>query len=194
MRRALVFTRTKHGADSRAARTAGIAAEAIHGNKSQNARQRALRRFATARPGAGRDRHRRARHRRRRHHARGQFRPAERAGDLRAPHRPHRARRRVRARRCRSATSTSGVPARHRAAHPLFDPRDRQAHRTRSASEPQAVKNGSGRSQGAGNHGQAITVRANRGSGNRGSGNRGSSNRGTGQERAGQRAPLAPQR
>jgi ATP-dependent RNA helicase RhlE len=45
--RALVFTRTKHGAD-RVARhldRAGVAADAIHGNKSQNARLRALARF-----------------------------------------------------------------------------------------------------------------------------------------------------
>ncbi len=44
---ALVFTRTKHGAD-RVAKDlvrAGIKAEAIHGNKSQNARQRALTNF-----------------------------------------------------------------------------------------------------------------------------------------------------
>ncbi len=44
---ALVFTRTKHGAD-RVAKDlvrAGIKAEAIHGNKSQNARQRALSNF-----------------------------------------------------------------------------------------------------------------------------------------------------
>ncbi len=42
--RTLVFTRTKHGADKVARRLnrAGIAAEAIHGNKSQNQRQRAL--------------------------------------------------------------------------------------------------------------------------------------------------------
>ncbi|WP_321330913.1 DEAD/DEAH box helicase [uncultured Bacteroides sp.] len=41
---ALVFTRTKHGADklSRTLKKTGITAEAIHGNKSQNARQRAL--------------------------------------------------------------------------------------------------------------------------------------------------------
>src|SRR5438094_919886 len=41
--RALVFTRTKHGADKlvRTLQRAGIRAEAIHGNKSQNARQRA---------------------------------------------------------------------------------------------------------------------------------------------------------
>jgi len=44
---ALVFTRTKHGADkvARALNQAGITAEAIHGNKSQNARQRALTNF-----------------------------------------------------------------------------------------------------------------------------------------------------
>jgi ATP-dependent RNA helicase RhlE len=44
---ALVFTRTKHGAD-RVAKDlvkAGISAEAIHGDKSQNARQRALANF-----------------------------------------------------------------------------------------------------------------------------------------------------
>ncbi len=43
----LVFTRTKHGAD-RVARTLmakGITAEAIHGNKSQNNRQKALKNF-----------------------------------------------------------------------------------------------------------------------------------------------------
>lgn len=45
--RVLVFTRTKHGADKvvKDLRKAGIAAEAIHGNKSQNARQRALNSF-----------------------------------------------------------------------------------------------------------------------------------------------------
>ncbi|MEZ5558067.1 MAG: DEAD/DEAH box helicase [Pseudomonadales bacterium] len=45
--RAIVFTRTKHGANKVAKQleTAGIGAEAIHGNKSQNARQRALQRF-----------------------------------------------------------------------------------------------------------------------------------------------------
>ena len=44
---ALVFTRTKHGADRLAKdlKKAGIEAEAIHGNKSQNARQRALANF-----------------------------------------------------------------------------------------------------------------------------------------------------
>ncbi|NJN41671.1 MAG: DEAD/DEAH box helicase [Flammeovirgaceae bacterium] len=44
---ALVFTRTKHGADrvAKDLNKAGISAEAIHGNKSQNARQRALKNF-----------------------------------------------------------------------------------------------------------------------------------------------------
>jgi ATP-dependent RNA helicase RhlE len=44
---ALVFTRTKHGADKvvKDLVKVGITAEAIHGNKSQNARQRALANF-----------------------------------------------------------------------------------------------------------------------------------------------------
>jgi ATP-dependent RNA helicase RhlE len=44
---ALVFTRTKHGADkvTKDLKQAGVEAEAIHGNKSQNARQRALSNF-----------------------------------------------------------------------------------------------------------------------------------------------------
>ena len=44
---ALVFARTKHGADKvvKDLLKAGIGAEAIHGNKSQNARQRALSNF-----------------------------------------------------------------------------------------------------------------------------------------------------
>ncbi|MCC8408750.1 DEAD/DEAH box helicase [Mucilaginibacter sp. UR6-1] len=44
---ALVFTRTKHGADKvvKDLNKVGITAEAIHGNKSQNARQRALNNF-----------------------------------------------------------------------------------------------------------------------------------------------------
>ncbi len=45
--RAIVFTRTKHGADKvvRALDKSGIRAEAIHGNKSQNNRERALANF-----------------------------------------------------------------------------------------------------------------------------------------------------
>jgi len=50
--RALVFTRTKHGADRVAKHLsrAGIQAEAIHGNKSQNARTRAISRFKSSAP------------------------------------------------------------------------------------------------------------------------------------------------
>jgi len=45
--RTLIFTRTKHGADklTRFLRRAGIDAEAIHGNKTQNARTRAMNAF-----------------------------------------------------------------------------------------------------------------------------------------------------
>lgn len=45
----LVFSRTKHGADNvaKALKKQGINAEAIHGDKSQNARQRALENFKT---------------------------------------------------------------------------------------------------------------------------------------------------
>jgi ATP-dependent RNA helicase RhlE len=51
MRRVLVFSRTKHGANRIAEHLekAGIYAEAIHGNKSQNARERALANFKTGR-------------------------------------------------------------------------------------------------------------------------------------------------
>jgi ATP-dependent RNA helicase RhlE len=47
MARTIVFTRTKHGADRvvRQLHTRGIRAESIHGNKSQNARERALANF-----------------------------------------------------------------------------------------------------------------------------------------------------
>jgi len=49
--RVLVFTRTKHGADKvvRVLAQAGLAAEAIHGNKSQNQRQRVLQSFRDGR-------------------------------------------------------------------------------------------------------------------------------------------------
>ncbi len=49
--RVLVFTRTKHGADKvvRGLQKDGIAAEAIHGNKSQNQRERVLKDFRDGR-------------------------------------------------------------------------------------------------------------------------------------------------
>ena len=51
IQRTLVFTRTKHGADKIAKDLikANIKADAIHGNKTQNARQRALQNFKTGR-------------------------------------------------------------------------------------------------------------------------------------------------
>lgn len=50
--RTLVFTRTKHGADKVAKHLtkAGIPADAMHGNKSQSQRQRALGRFKSPQP------------------------------------------------------------------------------------------------------------------------------------------------
>ena len=47
--RALIFTRTKHGADKvvKGLARAGITADAIHGNKSQNHRERVLAAFRT---------------------------------------------------------------------------------------------------------------------------------------------------
>ena len=52
MSRVIVFTRTKHGADKlhRDLDRAGIAAASIHGNKSQNQRERALAAFKSPRP------------------------------------------------------------------------------------------------------------------------------------------------
>ncbi len=49
--RALVFTKTKHGADKvvKRLRSAGIASDAIHGNKAQSQRTRALDAFKTGR-------------------------------------------------------------------------------------------------------------------------------------------------
>ncbi|MEL6396335.1 MAG: DEAD/DEAH box helicase [Planctomycetota bacterium] len=51
--RAVVFTRTKHGADNltRKLVRSGVRAESIHGNKSQNQRQRALDAFRSGRAG-----------------------------------------------------------------------------------------------------------------------------------------------
>ncbi len=51
IKKVLVFTRTKHGADKvvKDLDKAGIKAEAIHGNKAQNARQRALTNFKDGR-------------------------------------------------------------------------------------------------------------------------------------------------
>ena len=47
IKRVLIFTRTKHGANRVAKQLAqkGVSADAIHGNKTQNARQKALKKF-----------------------------------------------------------------------------------------------------------------------------------------------------
>ncbi len=93
----LVFTRTKRGADrvAKHLERAGVSADAIHGNKSQGQRERALAASRPAHPRPGRDRHRRARHRRRRRHPCRQLRLPERARGLCAPDRPHGAGRRL---------------------------------------------------------------------------------------------------
>ncbi|MDX2142806.1 MAG: DEAD/DEAH box helicase [Rhodospirillaceae bacterium] len=51
MSRVIVFTRTKHGANkvTETLQKAGVVCDAIHGNKSQNARQRALNEFKAGR-------------------------------------------------------------------------------------------------------------------------------------------------
>ena len=131
--RVLVFTRTKHGADKvvRALQKSGFSAEAIHGNKSQNQRERVLAAFRG-----------------------GKLRTliatdiAARGIDvdgvshvfnydlpnipeiLRPPHRPHRARRRRRRGDLVLRLRGSAVPARYRTADPHVDPLDRPAHRT----------------------------------------------------------------
>nr|WP_293275277.1 DEAD/DEAH box helicase [Nannocystis sp.] len=116
--RALVFSRTKHGANRVAEHLhkAGVDGAAIHGNKSQGP-ARARRRVQVGRAGgAGGDGHRGPRDRRHRGDARDQLRPAERAGDLRAPDRPHGAGRRVGHRGVVLRRRGAAVPGGHRAA------------------------------------------------------------------------------
>ena len=95
----LVFVRTKRGADRLVKRLASnnVKAVAMHGDKSQGQRERALANFESRRRRHAR-RHRRGgpRHRRRGHHARDQLRHPGHARGLRAPHRAHRARGRQR--------------------------------------------------------------------------------------------------
>ena len=88
----LIFTRTKHGANrlTQQLEGAGIQAAAIHGNKSQAARVRALDMFKRGRDhGAGCHRGRSARPRHQGAAARGELRAPQRSGGLRASHRPH---------------------------------------------------------------------------------------------------------
>jgi ATP-dependent RNA helicase RhlE len=95
---AIVFARTKHGADrlARQLQQRGHSWRRCTATASQSpARARARRSEARARADPGGDRHRVARDRRRRHLARDQLRRAAHARGLRPPHRPHRARGRV---------------------------------------------------------------------------------------------------
>ena len=95
----LVFTRTKHGANrlSQQLEGSGISSAAIHGNKSQGARVRALSDFKEGRVTALVATEVAARGPGHQGTAlRRELRAAERAGGLRPPHRPHRPRRRQR--------------------------------------------------------------------------------------------------
>ncbi len=157
--RVLVFTRTKHGADRvvRGLERDGIGSAAIHGNKSQPQRERALAAFraGTCRVLVATD-IAAARHRRRRRVPRRQFRPAERAGGLRSPHRPHRPRRQGRSRHLVLQRRGEGLPARHRAPDPpegaghgdprglrAPEPRGGRASRRRGRARPAPARLGS---------------------------------------------------
>jgi len=119
--RVLIFTRTKHGANRVAQHLhqSGVKSDAIHGNKAQNARQRALGDFRSGRIRAlvatdiaargidvdGRD-------------PRHQLRSAQRSRKLCAPHRADGARRGDRHRHLVLRSRRTGLPARHRKDHP----------------------------------------------------------------------------
>ena len=107
---ALVFVRTKRGADRLVQKLArhDVTAVAMHGDMNQNQRERALKRFENGHgQDARRHRRRRPRPRPRRHHARDQLRSAGGAHRLRPPRRPHRPRRARTARASRSSSPSS---------------------------------------------------------------------------------------
>jgi ATP-dependent RNA helicase RhlE len=184
--RVLIFTRTKHGADKVARRLeqSGIPAEAIHGNKSQGQRERALSAFrdgkvktlvATDIAARGID-----------------VDGVSHVVNFDLPNVPesyvHRIGRTARAGAEGIAISLCDgeemaflrdIEKLIRITIPMTDKR---SHPGRD--EPQAVKSGSGRSHASGNHGAGNHGAGNRGSANRGSGNRGSSNRGPGKDGA----------
>ena len=121
----IVFSRTKHGANKLAKSlcAAGFPADAIHGNKSQAQREKALDRFkrgltpvlvATDVAARGVDV--------RDDRTGRELRPAERAGSLRPPDRPHGARRRRRPRGFLLLGGGTRVPPRDREDHPHADP------------------------------------------------------------------------
>ena len=134
---ALVFTRTKHGANRLATQLEhdGILATAIHGNKSQPQRVRALADFKVG-PVRGPRGHRGrgARHRHRRAAARRQLRAADGARGLRPPDRPDRAGRCRRRRRLARVRRRAQAAARHRAGAGPSDPvREDRRLRARSS-------------------------------------------------------------
>ena len=207
--RALVFTRTKHGADKVVRRL-----DASRHRRGGHPRQQVAR-PARARAGgvphrqgedAGRHRYRRARHRRRRHQPCGEFRSAERAGNLRASHRPHGARRRGRHRHLAVRRRGDGVSARHRKAHPhvAADQRSALASAARGGARRRSCawhRTAPGRHNGNGNRGQQRRRNGNgggkqqshHGQPHRDRPHRGESRRGephTGQQRTGSRRPI----
>ena len=147
----LVFTRTKHGANKLVEQLEkdGITGMAIHGNKSQTARTKALVGVQGRQPAsAGRHRHRRARHRYRPIAACRQLRLAERAGRLCASHRPHRPRRRHRRSGIAGVRGRASNAARYRKAdqaraaegnHPRLRTRSECARATDPAAQRQCA-------------------------------------------------------
>jgi len=154
----LVFTRTKHGANRLAEHLnhAGISAMAIHGNKSQGARTRALSDFKeptskcwwppTSPRAASTSKSCRT----------WSLRPAQRAGRLRAPHRPHRPRRRHRRGGVAGVRRRKGFPARHRAPDQARDPASGDSRlRARPHAKAQPILMGRGQGQGRGGNGRS---------------------------------------
>ena len=142
MTRALVFTRTKHGADRVVRHLAHGAASAPRRSTATRARTPAQRALANFKSGktpvlVATD-----------IAARGididdishvvNYDLTQRARDVRPPHRPHGAGRGDRARRCRSATARSGRTSRDRAADPPADPGAGRSPRISQARPPRA--------------------------------------------------------
>ena len=163
--RTLVFARTKHGADRvvKQLEQDGLSANAIHGNKSQGQRERALQEFrdgiapilvATDIAARGIDVDNVT--------ARHPVRPAGRAGELRPPHRPHRARRRLgrgRGPASRPRSWTSSGRSRSWSATPIPAEDHRQDQSVpvarapangKSAGRPQQHRGGGGQGRGRG--------------------------------------------
>ena len=184
--RVLVFTRTKHGADKVMRRLvqAGIPAEAIHGNKSQGQRERALSAFrdgkvktlvATDIAARGID-----------------VDGVSHVVNFDLPNVPesyvHRIGRTARAGAEGIAISlcdgeeTAFLRDIEKLIRISIPVTDKRSHPGRD--EPHAGKSSSGRSHASGNHRSGNQGAGNRGSGNRGSGNRGSNNRGPGKDGA----------